>query len=249
MREKIIQLKNSGLSFAKVGEIVGCTSTKAYRIYHGISKKTGKTKDNKHRMLSSDLIDKIKDLRKSGVVIEDIRKELNVCAFSIIKYSNDVKTKRISKKPIVIKLYNEGLNITEISDKVGLSLKTVINYTGCCRPRVAYKVKVKPVKTAKPLKIAKVKAVKPVKAPKIKAVKPAIALTPKLQKGIAKLKPKEKIFKTVNPDLGRLVTIMYSKVSDRPTVKADIMVKDGASDEVAAARFANRIEAKSWVVC
>lgn len=183
--------------------------------------------------LSQETIDLIVNLRLLGMKYKDISKDLNVPLHSVLKHARGlnvvhkrprkegyIKVNKVYSKDRVVELRNQGMDAKRISEKLNINISTVYAYS-------------------KGHSFKKAKVVKP------KVITPAIIGNCVMQKGALRKDDTLEVKLRENRDEGRLVKILYSDISDYPSVRAEIRVKDDVSDLVAAQRWGKKYGKKS----
>lgn len=137
------------------------------------------------------------------------------------KYKYDPK----EDKELCKALFIDGYPIEQISLMTGLRLSEVNRYTSRHKP---HQVKLS------------------MKKKKVKATPSRIEQRAVLGKGIAAGVYDTNVVFRDNRDKGRLVSFLYSDITDTPTIPISIRVKDDISDEEAVTRWCKRMGKKNW---
>lgn len=140
-------------------------------------------------------------------------------------------------------LYMDGYSKEQISEITGLTMLTVNQYVKGVKPPFQAR-KPKPVK--QPVQKTKQVIVKPKRTPKHKEKVSTIDQRSMLGKGVTSGVYELGVKLREDRDSGRLVHLLYSDLSENPTVRISIRVRDDVSDQEAADRWGKRFNKKSW---
>lgn len=177
-----------------------------------------------------------------GKTRREIERELKCSIHCINKHlkGSGYRGEVNEKKQLVICLRMDGYYLDEVVEITKLARQTVIEYSK------GHKF------VSRPVKIEKIKKPKvmPRKKKNKKDTPTQIEQRSVLGQGVEAGVYTRDVKLRENRDEGRLVKLLYSDLSDNPTVSISIRVKDNVSDQEAADRWGKRFGKKSWrLVC
>ena len=156
----------------------------------------------------------------------------NVIRHSLRKHGNTPKRvvfDNAADKEISSCLFIDGYSVDQISLMMGILPSDVKRYVrGLKMYKVDVPVKKKPIKKPKPVKPS------------------AIEQRMVVGKGISPGFYDTEVVIRDDRDKGRLVSLLYSDITDTPRVSVSIRVKDDISDEEAVERWAKKHGKKCW---
>lgn len=165
-------------------------------------------------------------LRMDGYYIDEVMKITGLARQTIVQYSqgyNFVKRKQFSNGDEITRLHKMGYASTEIANRLKCHIKTVL-----------YHLKNNQLKSN----------IMPKK--KTKATPTQMEQRDVLGKGIEPGVYTREVKLRDDRDSGRMLNLLYSDLSDKPTVQISIRVKDDVSDQEAADRWGKKFGKKSW---
>lgn len=229
--EKCRELRSNGYLVKDIAKKLGlCQSTVSSHI-------KGMPKLKQYRGGKANLV---AELTIQGLCASDIAEKTGLEISTVHRYSFDMGLKvnrKVSKgenKSLCVCLYMDGYSKSQIQDITSLSELTIQQYTKGARA---------------PLSIKKPK-VMPRKKKNKKDTPTQMQQREMLGAGIEAGVYTKEVKLRDNRDEGRLVKLLYSDLSDKPTVSISIRVKDDVSDQEAADRWGKRFGKKSWrLVC
>lgn len=273
MKEKILALRDKGYTYRCIASELGISPSKVSNI---INDKFEYNKGWKRQRCI--------ELRKSGMKVKDICKEVGLCEAVVVSYTSylNVRLNReperrneiirlsklgfdnnlialnmgIKKSSVYHVLYKSGLrserwehdNTEQMQECQALFIDGYSNqeislYTGLRLSEVR--------KYTKSCKIHKIQAMKKIKKKEVKSTPLAIDQRAMLGQGVTAGVYTKEVKLRDNRDEGRLVKLLYSDLTDNPSISASIRVRDESiSDELAVERWAKKNGKKSWkLVC
>ena len=142
-------------------------------------------------------------------------------------------------------LYMDGYSKRQISEITGLTMLTVNQYVKGVKPPFQER-KPNPKTVKNPDQKTKQAIIKSKIRTKHKERVSTIDQRSMLGKGVESGVYTTEVKMRGDRDSGRLITLMYSDLSENPTVRISIRVKDDISDEEAVERWAKKHGKKSW---
>lgn len=116
---KAQELSKQGLSTRAVARELGLTPSRAYNMIAGKFKYEGPKKAP---------VDRIKELRKQGMMVSDIATKLGVSESTVSRYAVGLGDKMYSGKDGAIELRKKGLSRSEIANIMGVKKSSVSSY-------------------------------------------------------------------------------------------------------------------------
>lgn len=181
----------------------------------------------------------INDLYEKGYTRKQICSKLGCSIHTVNKYckGKGYRGEPNENRLLVIGLRMDGYYLDEVVKITNLARQTVIEYSK------GYKFDARPSVN---IKKEKVKPIKVMPKKKTKATPTQIEQRDVLGKGIEPGVYTREVKLRENRDDGRMLNLLYSDLSDKPTVPISIRVKDDVSDKEAADRWGKKFGKKSW---
>lgn len=275
MKEKILSLREKGYTYRKIASELGISATKVSNI---LNNKFQYNKGHKRqrcielRKSGMKVKDICKELGLCASAVSNYTRHLNMRVTkaperrneiirlaglgfdnNIIALNMGIKSSSVSHvlykagvrplrweydntedKEVCMGLFVDGYPIDQISMITGLRLSEVKRYTRGCK---VHKIKV----PKKHIVVMKKKA-------KTASRPSAIELRALIGKGIEAGVYDTTVVLRDDRDKGRIVSFLYSDITDTPTIPISIRVKDDISDEEAVKRWCKRAGKKNWML-